>query len=534
MQRNDRNNGKVSVCMKNNYDVIVIGAGNGGLAAAAHCAKAGLKTLLLEKHNLPGGSASSFVRGRFEFEPSLHELCGVGTPDNPGDIAKTFMEMGAEVDWRSHPSTYRLIVPADENDPEGFVGENGVRVKVDASMPMGFEAFARKLDSLVPGSYESAMKAFRLSTLMYEAFDMISGDKINPVKLLTRYGDVFKMAGHTVKECLDELGMPEKAQGIFTAYWCYMGAPPMRFDMLYYMAMMHGYVERGASMPHLRSHEMSCAIDKVIRDNGGEIRYNSEVTKVLMKDGKPCGVVINGKTEAYARYFICNVHPGFALPDLFAPEEIPEDARKKVNGRPVAASLVTVYLGMNRTKEQLGFHDYSIFIAPTVDSDRQFHISQGKLGSDFVIINCMNEAIPDCSPEGTSILFLTGICYGDVMQGVRPQDYKKLKTKLAGDMITRCEQTLGLSIKPYIEEIEIGLPPTFSRYLNTPNGSPYGYQLDMWDSMLPRTIQYAKDQPFDNFYFCGASQERGDGYGCAYFTGKKAAGLVIKQFTEGK
>ena len=56
----------------------------------------------------------------------------------------------------------------------------------------------------------------------------------------------------------------------------------------------------------------------------------------------------------------------------------------------------------------------------------------------------------------------------------------------------------------------------------------------MWDSMLPRTIQYAKDQPFDNFFFCGASQERGDGYGCAYFTGKKAAGLVIKQFTEGK
>ena len=45
-----------------NYDVIVIGAGNGGRAAAANCAKAGLSTLLLERHNIPGGSASSFVR----------------------------------------------------------------------------------------------------------------------------------------------------------------------------------------------------------------------------------------------------------------------------------------------------------------------------------------------------------------------------------------------------------------------------------------------------------------------------------------
>ena len=52
--------------MSKQYDVIVIGAGNGGLAAAATCAKAGLSTLLLERHNIPGGSASSFVRGSFE------------------------------------------------------------------------------------------------------------------------------------------------------------------------------------------------------------------------------------------------------------------------------------------------------------------------------------------------------------------------------------------------------------------------------------------------------------------------------------
>ena len=521
--------------LSNKYDVIVIGAGNGGLAAAAECARAGLKTLLLERHNLPGGSASSFVRGRFEFEPSLHELCGVGTPEKPENVAaEVFNALGAEVEWRSHNSTYRLIVPASDDDPEGFVGENGVRVKVDASMPVGFEAFARKLDSIVPGSYEPAMKAFSLSASMFEAFDMIGSGKINPFKLLGQYGDVFKMASHTVKECLDELGMPEKAQGIFTAYWCYMGAPPMRFDFLYYMAMMHGYVKGGASMPHLRSHEMSCAIDKVIRDNGGEIRYNAEVTKVLVENGKPCGVVINGKTEAYGRYFICNTHPRFALPDFFEPGQAPADAEKKVCGRPVAASLITVYLGMNRSREELGFHDYSIFISPSTDSDEQFHLTQGKINSDYVIINCMNEAVPDCSPEGTSILFLTSICYGDVMQGVQPQDYKKLKTKVADDMITRCEKALGLSLKPYIEEIEIALPPTFSRYLNTPNGSPYGYQLDLWDSMLPRTIQYAKDQPFDNFLFCGASQERGDGYGSAYFTGQKAAGIVIKKFTEGK
>ena len=47
------------------YDVVVVGSGNAGMSAALYCILAGKKTLLIEKHNLPGGAASSFVRGRF-------------------------------------------------------------------------------------------------------------------------------------------------------------------------------------------------------------------------------------------------------------------------------------------------------------------------------------------------------------------------------------------------------------------------------------------------------------------------------------
>ena len=66
------------------YDIVVVGSGNAGLSAALQCQLAGKKTLLIEKHNVPGGAATSFVRGRFEIEPSLHELCDFGPDDNPG------------------------------------------------------------------------------------------------------------------------------------------------------------------------------------------------------------------------------------------------------------------------------------------------------------------------------------------------------------------------------------------------------------------------------------------------------------------
>ncbi|MBM4430258.1 MAG: FAD-dependent oxidoreductase [Chloroflexi bacterium] len=48
------------------FDCIVVGARNGGLGAAAQLAAKGVKVLLLEQHNVPGGFATSFVRGRPE------------------------------------------------------------------------------------------------------------------------------------------------------------------------------------------------------------------------------------------------------------------------------------------------------------------------------------------------------------------------------------------------------------------------------------------------------------------------------------
>lgn len=132
--------------MEKQFDVIVVGAGNGGLAAAANTAKAGLKTLLLEKHNIPGGCATSFRRGRFEFEPSLHELCSVGTADRPDVVYKVFDDLGAKPNWAYETGhLFRAIVK----------GEDGYDIHLDA----GIEGFCDSVEAAVPGCREN-VKAF--------------------------------------------------------------------------------------------------------------------------------------------------------------------------------------------------------------------------------------------------------------------------------------------------------------------------------------------------------------------------------------
>ena len=132
------------------YDAVVIGAGNGGLVAAIRLLQGGLKTLIVEKHNLPGGFATSFRRGRFEFEASLHELNDFGTASNAGDVRVLFDELGVtdKIEWLQIPEAYRVISRAE---------------KLDATMPFGVKEFIDKMESYVPGSRESGTKFFELA-----------------------------------------------------------------------------------------------------------------------------------------------------------------------------------------------------------------------------------------------------------------------------------------------------------------------------------------------------------------------------------
>jgi Phytoene dehydrogenase and related proteins len=80
---------------KDHYQVVIMGGGLAGMACALRLQKWGIKDILiLEKHNLPGGLATDFVRDEFEIEATLHEMMSIGDENDKLKVGAFFDEMG--------------------------------------------------------------------------------------------------------------------------------------------------------------------------------------------------------------------------------------------------------------------------------------------------------------------------------------------------------------------------------------------------------------------------------------------------------
>ena len=201
---------------KDHYDVAIIGASLAGLASALTLLDNGYDVLILEQHNLPGGVATSFVRGGVELEASLHEMLSIGSEKYPLKIRKFLESHDVNVDWVRVPIAFKYVSNAFE--AVIHAGENG-----DFSIPA--KDIANACHDISGSAYKEIKRFLEFCLKIHDEADEVSKKKLAKLGMVRKYPDFVKILGYSFKEVMDTFNLPDRAKDLLSAYWLYLGSP---------------------------------------------------------------------------------------------------------------------------------------------------------------------------------------------------------------------------------------------------------------------------------------------------------------------
>ncbi|MEJ2284798.1 MAG: NAD(P)/FAD-dependent oxidoreductase [Desulfobacterales bacterium] len=493
------------------YDVVVIGAGNGGLTAAATLARKGLKVMLLERHNIPGGAATSFCRGRFEFEVALHQLSGLGTPEKPGLLRMDLDKLGVlgDLEFVEIADLYHVATP------DGF----NITLKTDRDETIAAlqEKFPREKDAI--------QKYFDL--IASYANDMIGAFIFrDPEPSREKYPHLYKYALQNSKDILDDYFSDPLLKAVLAVLWGYICVPPTRLAFAYLSMVLFQYMEFKPFHIKGGSQALSNAILNKFLTSGGTARFNCGAKKIVVEDGRVKGVVTADDVEIAAEYVISNASPVATYNHLMNPGQVPEDALVEMKSRNLSSSAVTMFIGFDCEPDRLGITESTNFLMDSTDISDGILAKMNRLDieDELMVLSCYDISDPQFSPPGTCQANVVTLKYGEPWLRIPPRQYNDVKFRCADAMLQRIE-AIYPGARNHIEEIEVGTPLTHMRYLGHPLGAIYGYEMLTKDALFFQPGRYSA---IDGLFFAGGWA--GDnGFEPTLRSGIAAAKSIIKR-----
>ena len=507
---------------KDNYDVIVIGGALAGMSCAMRLADQGKSVLVLERHNLPGGVATSFVRGGIEMEATLHEMMSLGPKEDPLYIRTYLDEMKVAIDWLRVPEAYTLFSPKDNIDIELHAGRRSD----------GTWVCADEIEAQYPGTRAEVNRLMEVCREVYNSVLFLNENKMSKLGMLLNHEALVKTAGYSAKEVLDNaFVLPESVKKILSAYWIYVGQPLSSLPFTIYAFLMADYMIGGSYVARGFSHEMALAMQERCEELGVQYEYGQNVEKILVKDGHVYGVRTSRGDEIHARYIACAPYPNTVYGTMIEPQsEVPAQARKYANAMPMSVTTFSVVMLLDKKPEELNIKSYSVF-SSEIPFDTDVFWAEGRKhdGWSYVTTICLNYANPECVPEGMTSLSITNLPLPEAFDDVTADNYYEMKRSIAKQMIDQVSAQLGVNLLDHVVEIEIESPMTVARYTGMYRGGIYGYQHSMDNSVVGRLEDVEREQYIKGLVGCASHQLVGDGMACNINNGKIASKMILEE-----
>ena len=479
-----------------NYDVIIIGAGLGGLTAGAKLAKEGKSVLLLEQHDRPGGCATTFKRKDFTMEVGLHEMDGL----HPGDMKnRIFADLGIShrVEFLPVPEFYRFI-----ND------------RYDLVVPHDPEEAKAILKSHFPDQ-EKGIDDYFYHVL--NAKRVMVAHRNNPDK--------------SVGTFLDEIISNEDLKLVLLGNLGYFHDDPYTLSWIYYLTAQGSYYGGRANFIKGGSQQLSNALSDIITTYGGAVKLNHLVSSIDYKSGLPVGVTYQntrGKEKRHVSDTATHIIANAAVPNLAETLLSKQDGKKLANtiaGNAIGASLLTVYYGFNRPLKEVGNRHYSTFIYDgSVESQKDIlannHSDFSTRSFTFVDYSQVDAGL---APAGKSVGAVCAVDYPEDWAFLERDEYMRMKADVADIITSRCELIIP-GFRDAVDYVEVATSLSVKRFTLNPEGAVYGFAQNPGKS-----TEYLSALP-ENVHIASAWGKFGGGFSGSIFSGYMTAMDLIRKF----
>lgn len=455
------------------YDVIVIGSGMGGLTCASLLAQLrGLRVLVIERHWRLGGFTHWFRRpnvGRFDV--GLHYIGRMGEATPLRELMDLVTAGG--VSWRALPSRFERY-----HFPDFTI-----------SQPAGQDAWIGELLQRWPSETDAIVRYFAAVDAAFDWF----GSRLLPWRSAaagTRRdapGGASLFTRATTSEALDAIGVRgRELRAVLTATWGNYGLPPAKSAFLSHAMIVHHFLD-GGWFPEGGAGEIATCTRAVIEGVGGRCLVSREVESVIIERGRAVGVrVASGpqgrrqRRDYRAPTVISDAGARTTFSRLLA-EDAPgrASAMQELRGLPYGSSAVQLFLGLRRSAAELGLHGENRWMFATYDHDghyeRRNELLEGRVENSYLSFPPrLDPSAPFHTAEMVAPLDHAALAAWRGLPWKRRGDaYEALKASIATTLQDFAERFVP-GLNGLVHYKELGTPLTFETFTGHPEGAIYG------------------------------------------------------------
>ncbi len=511
---------------KEYYDVVVIGAGIGGLTAAALLSKAGLSVCVLEKEPHVGGYLAGFRRKHFVFDTAIHWLNQCG-PD--GILDKLFKAIGSD-----HPKA------VEQQRIRRYKGEHfdylltnqpdTLRDQLIKDFPEEKKGILRLFLKArqIGRSFKNYNRIFRSEETM--SFFQRLKNKIRMLEFAIPFIPYLSFSGEKgLKKGLGRFFKNPRLQQIFSGEQEMLGC---------LIPIGWSYNHDFQSPPEGGSQVIPQWLQHVIQYYNNHVGLQCQVKEIFVEKGRCRGLAFehHGKLQRVSSKYIiaaCDIETLYEK--MLPADAVPSALKKKLKMADLYSSSITVSLALDCTAESLGFNEELVHL---VDENQPFAEQSGgdpKRSEISIIAPSMRDKSLAPENQGTLTLYMPASMdyknewetrvdiFGKRVRGVA---YQQLKKEMADILIGRVEDKLAPGLRAHILFYEVATPVTHWRYTGNKNGTMMGARPGR-KNMKNKISHYRT--PVKNLILGGHWAELGGGVPIAAKAGANASLLILKK-----